>query len=248
MTQPHASDHDSNATATSQTPPRGNPLMELLINIIIPTLILSFLSKEEYLGNKLALIVALAFPIVYGCKDLMGQHKVNFFSVIGVVTVALTGGMGLLELDPKYIAIKEAAIPAGLGLFTIISLKTRFPLVRTFIYNKQFVQVGRIDEALRQNHSRGAFEKSLTISSLILAGSFFLSATTNYILAKVVLQSPPGTEQFNIELGRMIALSYPVNVLPAMVVMIVAAVYTYRSIRKHTGLTIEEILIDPGQQ
>jgi len=140
---------------------RGNPLLELLINIIIPTLILSFLSKEQYLGNKLALILALSFPIIYGFKELIGQHKINFLSVIGVVTVALTGGMGLLELDPKCIAIKEAAIPAGLGLFTIISLKTSFPLVRTFIFNDKFVQVNKINAALDQNNSKQAFEKSL---------------------------------------------------------------------------------------
>lgn len=219
-------------------------LLELLINIIIPTIILSYFSKEEYLGNKLGLVVALSFPIIYGCKDFFGTHKVNFFSIIGVVTVALTGGMGLLELDPKYIAIKEAAIPGALGLFTLFSLKTRFPLVKTFIYNEKVMRVDRISAALQANNSNQAFEKSLAVSSILLACSFFTSATTNYFLAKIVLVSPPGTDAFNEELGRMIALSYPVNVLPAMAVMIIAAVYTFSSIKKHTGLKLEEILHD----
>ncbi|GAB1257193.1 MFS transporter [Aurantivibrio plasticivorans] len=233
----------ANSSPNTQERPSGSSLfVELLVNIIIPTVVLSYLSKEEYLGNKWALVVALSFPIIYGCKDFIGTHKVNFFSIIGVVTVALTGGMGLLEIDPKYIAIKEAAIPAALGLFTIISLKTPYPLVKTFIYNEKIMQVSRINAALHEKQTTALFERSLVIASVLLAMSFFTSATTNYVLAKVVLVSPPGTEAFNVELGRMIALSYPVNVVPAMIVMIIAAVYTFNAIRKHTGLKLEEIL------
>lgn len=227
---------------------QSSPFVELLINIVIPTLILSFLSKDQYLGTKLALVVALAFPIVYGCKDLLSAHKVNFFSVLGVVTVALTGGMGLLEIDPKYIAIKEAAVPGLIGLMTLASLKTRYPLVKTFLYNDKLLQVDRIDQALRDNDATEAFEKSLANSSVLLACSFFVASATNYLLAKLVLVSPPGTEQFNVELARMLALSYPVNVVPAMIVMLFAVYYLFRSIRKYTSLSLEEIFNEPHSQ
>jgi len=246
---------ESNSTSSNQTTsaasnpaaPRpategSNPLLELLINIVIPSLVLSFLSKEQYLGTQWALVVAFAFPIVYGCKDLIGSQKINYFSVLGVITVGLTGGMGLLEVDPKYIAIKEAAVPGLIGLFILGSLKTRYPLVRTFLYNDQILQVDRIAQALKENHTEAEFEKSLTVSTVLLSLSFFVSATTNYLLAKIVLVSPPGTEQFNAELGRMLALSYPVNVVPAMIVMFVALFYTYRSVRRLTHLELEEIL------
>ncbi|MGQ9424660.1 VC0807 family protein [Gilvimarinus sp. F26214L] len=235
-------------STTTASPERNNPLLEILINVVIPTVILSFLSKDQYLGTKLALIVALAFPIVYGCKDFIGAHKINFFSVLGVVTVALTGGMGLLEIDPKYIAIKEAAVPGLIGLVTLFSLKTRYPLVKTFIYNDKLLQVQRIDRALRENQTTKAFEKSLANSSVLLACSFFVASATNYALAKIVLVSPPGTEAFNVELARMMALSYPVNVVPAMIVMLFAVYYLFRSIRKHTSLSLEEIFNDPQSQ
>lgn len=236
------SEHASNGSK------QANPLFELLINIVIPTVILSFLSKDQYLGNKLALVVALAFPILYGCKELISAQKINFFSVLGVVTVALTGGMGLLEIDPKYIAIKEAAVPGLIGLMVLFSLRTRYPLVKTFIYNDKLLQVKRIDQALRDNNSTEAFEKSLVTSSVLLSCSFFVASATNYALAKIVLVSPPGTEEFNRELARMMALSYPVNVLPAMIVMLFAVYYLFRCIRKHTNLTLEEIFNEPQSQ
>lgn len=232
----------------SRSDRQPSPLFELLINIVIPTVILSFLSKDQYLGNKLALVVALAFPIGYGCKELISAQKINFFSVLGVVTVALTGGMGLLEIDPKYIAIKEAAVPGLIGLMVLASLRTRYPLVKTFIYNDKLLQVKRIDKALKENNSTEAFEKSLVTSSVLLSCSFFVASATNYALAKIVLVSPPGTEEFNRELARMMALSYPVNVLPAMVVMLFAVYYLFRCIRKHTNLTLEEIFNQPQSQ
>jgi len=236
------------STSSKNSSKNGNALLEIFINVVIPTLILSYLSKDQYLGNKLALVVALAFPIVYGCKDLVSERKVNFFSVLGVVTVALTGGMGLLEIDPKYIAIKEAAVPALIGILTLLSLKTRYPLVKTFIYNDKLLQVDRIDRALREHNTAQKFERSLANSSVLLACSFFVAACTNYALAKIVLVSPPGTEAFNIELARMMALSYPVNVLPAMAVMLFAVFYLFRCIRRYTDLSLDEIFAQPQSE
>ncbi|MGB1334278.1 MAG: VC0807 family protein, partial [Porticoccaceae bacterium] len=82
-------------------------LLNLLCNIILPTLILTKLSSDDYLGIKLAIIVALAFPLIYGLHDFITRGKLNFFSGLGVVSVSLTGGISLLEMDAIYIAIKE---------------------------------------------------------------------------------------------------------------------------------------------
>jgi hypothetical protein len=244
-------------------PPREQPaasslITQLLVNIVIPTLILVYLKKDSFLGglfegwiddsksfNKLALLIALAFPIVYGCLDFFDRHKINFFSIIGTVSVALTGGMGVMEIDPKYIAIKEAAVPGILGILTLVSLKTRYPFVRTLVFNPQIMQVDRIEKALLDNQATREFEKSLTKSTFILAGSFLLSATTNYFLAIFLLKSQPGTDAFNDEMAKMIAWSYPVNSLPAIIVMGFALYYTYRSIVKYTKLSLEEILHVP---
>ena len=220
-------------------------LSNLAINIAIPVVILSYFSKPEYLGIKWGLVVALAFPISFGSKDLVQSGKINFFSVIGVVTLLLTGGMGLFEIDPKYIAIKEAAVPGLIGVFTLVSIKTRYPLVKTLILKNPLILIDKVNRALDEHNAHAAFEKSLRNSSIILASSFFLAAFTNYMLAIIVLVSPPGTEAFNQELGKMIALSYPVNVLPSMVVMLFALFYTMKNIEKHTGLKFEDILNIP---
>lgn len=220
----------------------GGLLANLGFNIIIPTLILTKLSSAEYLGPSMAVVVALAFPIGYGLKDFVQTRKPNFFSILGVISVVLTGGIALLELDPKYIAIKEAAIPGLIGLATLFSVRTRFPLVRTFLYNDQILRTDLVAERLEARGNTEAFERMLANATYLVAASFFLSSVLNYLLAKFILVSPPGTEAFTAELGKMTALSYPVIALPSSLVLFCALFYLMRGIGKLTGGELEDFL------
>ena len=217
-------------------------LLNLLCNIILPTLILTKLSNDEYLGIKLAIIVALAFPLIYGLHDFITRGKLNFFSALGVVSVTLTGGISLLEMDAIYIAIKEASIPGVLGIATLLSLKTSQPLIHTLILNDKVFEVDRINQALKENGCLTKFDQLLVNASWILAGSFFLSSLLNYLLAVIILTAEPGTVSFNEQLGKMTALSFPVIALPAMAVMMGNIIYLFRGIKKLTGLDLESIL------
>lgn len=233
--------------ASDKPQPKENMLVNILLNIVIPTLILIKGSKEAYLGPTWGLIVALAFPLGYGVYDYSRTRKINLFSAIGLVSVMLTGGISLLKLPPEYMAIKEATIPGLIGLATLLSIYTPYPLVRTFLYNDKIMQVDKVQQALEHYNNVGAFEKSLTYATYMLAGSFFLSSALNYMLAKIVLVSPPGTEAYNSELGTMTALSFPVITIPSMIVFMGALYYLFRSITRLTHLHWEEIIINPEQ-
>jgi len=227
-------------------PRRENMLINLAINVVVPTLILTKLSGDEYLGTTWAIIVALLFPISYGLNDFRQRGKINFFSGLGVVSVFLTGGISLLGLDPRYLAIKEAAIPAIFGIATVASLKTPYPLVRTLLLNDSIVDTARINQALRQHDRVAAFDRRLVIASWIIAASFFLSSTLNYLLATFIVTSQPGSVEYNAQLGKMTALSYPVIALPATVVMIIAMIYLFKGVTRLTGIPFEGIIKHQG--
>jgi hypothetical protein len=219
-----------------------NLLVNLLFNIIIPTLILTKFSSDEYLGTTNGILVALAFPIGYGIKDIATRGKINWFSVLGVFSVAMTGGISLLGLDPKYLAIKEAAVPATFGLATLISTKTQYPLVKTFIYNDTILDIPAVDQALAEKGNQLAFEKHLTVASWLVAGSFFLSSALNYLLAIFIVTAQPGSVEYNAQLGKMTALSFPVIALPATLVMVGAMLYLFKGITTLTGLDLEHVI------
>ena len=234
--------------ANSQPKPKKESMLaNLLMNIVIPTLILTKLSGDENLGATWGLVVALAFPVGYGLRDFLINKKFNAFSALGIVSVLLTGGLSLLHLAPQYFAIKEASIPGILGIATLFSMKTRYPLVKTFIYNDKVLKIHKVDAALQQYGTKKHFERTLTNASLMIAASFFLSSILNYVLAKIILVSQPGTTEFNAELGKMTALSYPVIALPMMIIMMGTLFYVFRSIRLLTHLTLEEVVNDGSE-
>lgn len=218
-----------------------NPLVSLIINIVIPAVILTNFTEESYLGPTYGFIVALAFPLVYGIYDLSKRKKFNFISALGVLNVLLTGGIGLLKVDNHWLAVKEATIPAVIGLVVIGSLKTSFPLVRKLLYNDKIIDIEKVEKALIAKGTKTAFDKLLIHSTYLLALSFFLSAILNYVLAKIIVVSDPGTVEYNQEIGRMTALSYPVIVIPSMIIMFFALWFLLRGIYKLTGLKLESI-------
>jgi len=223
-------------------PRQENPLASILINVVIPVAILSFLSNEKYLGPVWALVVGLAFPIGYGLRTLIRDRKADFMSIVGIVSVTLTGVFGILKLPPEYIAIKEAAIPLLLGLAIVGSLKTPFPLIKKLMMTEALFDVERLKTALREKGNETVFEKRLVGLTWGFASSMFLSAGLNYALAKIVLKSEPGSEAFTAELGKMTGLSHVVVLIPCMIVMIWVMNKLFNALVELTGCKLDDLL------
>lgn len=230
----------NSTNSTNNTKP--NPLIELTINLIIPSLILMNLSDPEDLGPIRALLLALAFPLFWGARDLIGKGKINPIATLGLISVLLTGGIGILHLDVQWLAVKEAAIPGLIGVAVAISAHTRYPLVRVLLFTPALLNVELIQTNLAERGNTDTFETRLKIATWMLSGSFFFSSVMNYILAVWIVTSPSGTPAFNEELGRMTLLSYPMIALPATVLMMAVLYYLARSIRKLAGLSLTDVL------
>jgi intracellular septation protein A len=230
----------SNAYARPTHKPR--PLIDLLVSIVIPSVILMKFSGEADLGAARALLLALSFPIGWGLFELLKYRKFNFIALLGLVSVLLTGGIGLLQLDTRWLAIKEAAIPGLIGLAVAVSAHTRQPLVRALLFSPALMNVERIQAHLDLRGNRAAFEARLKAATWMLSGSFFFSAAMNYFLATWIVVSPAGTPAFNEELGRLTLLSYPMIALPSMLIMMAVLYYLARTIRELAGIKLTEAL------
>ncbi len=226
---------------------KNNPLLDLLISIIIPSVILMKFSGEEHLGTVNGLLVALSFPLFYGLYERWSQKKFNIISIIGIISVLLTGGIGLLKLDPEWLAIKEAAVPLVIGMIVLISLKTPYPLIKTLIYNPNIIRVEEVDKALNERGNYHQFQDRLTKATFFLSATFLFSATLNYFLARYIVTSPAGTEAFNEELGRLTLVSYPVIALPSMVFLIAIMFWLIKSVKQLTGMTLEQVMNVPEE-
>lgn len=221
---------------------KGNPLFEIGITIIVPALVLMQLSGEQRLGTTWALVLALAFPLGWGLRDALVQRKLSWLALLGVVSTLLTGGIGLLKVDPFWLAVKEAAVPALIGLVVLGSNWTRWPLIRVLVFNPTLFDVARIEQALRERGNLLPFELRLRRGTYLLAATFGFSTVMNFVLARWVVTSPAGSEAFNEELGRLTLLSYPIIALPSMAMMMALMWWLAQGAKRLTGLSLGDML------
>jgi hypothetical protein len=227
---------------TAKKGSKGNPLLELGVTILLPALILMKLSSEQRLGTLPALLLALAFPLGWGLWEAIKKRKVSWMSVLGVVSTLLTGGIGLLALDARWLAVKEAAVPGLIGLVILASTWTRTPLIRLLVFNATLFDVDRVNKALDEKNNHAAFEQRLKTGTVLLACTFFFSSVANYFLSRYIVNSPAGTQAFNEELGRLTLVSYPVIALPSMAMMMALMFWLAQGAKKLTGLDLSEML------
>jgi hypothetical protein len=253
----------SDTESAAENPPSGNPpatggapvkpkaenlLLNIICNVAVPTAILTWLSSDRWLGPKLGLIVALAFPLGYGLYDFIARRRWNFISIIGFVSVLLSGGFGLMQVSGFWFAVKDAAIPGIIGVVVLVSMRAKTPLVTELLYNPQVIDVEKVDARLAARGAQPDFARLLRRSTGLLSLAFFVSSALNYGLARHLLVSPPGTAAFNGELAKMHLLSWPVIVVPSTAMMMFVLWRLLGGIKSLTGLELDDIFHAPPEK
>ncbi len=236
------------SAVTAPQPKRENLLLNLACNIAIPTIVLMKLSDENRLGPQWGMALALLFPLAYGVYDLIQRKKTNLFSILGIASVLLTGGLNQVKADGMWFAIKEASIPTLLGVAVLLSMRTKRPFVRELLWNDQVIDTAKVDAALAERGKQADFDRLLARASYGLALSFLVSAVLNFGLARYLLKSPAGTPEFNAELGRMNLLNWPVIVIPSMAMTLYVLFSLIKGLTNLTGLQMEDIFHSPPEK
>lgn len=224
------------------TPQKNNVFLEIIFNIAIPSLILMKLSVPDYLGAVWGLVVALSFPVGYAIYDFIKVRSLNFFSLLGFMSTLLTGGIALFELGVQWLAIKEAAIPAAIGLVVLISGQFGKPLLAKLVLNSALFKLDVIYDALEKKGNTEKFKQKINYANFILAMTFAFSSVMNYLLAKWIVTSPTGTPEFNEQLGEMTLISYPVIAIPSVVMMFGIIFYVMKIVTRLTDMKFEQVL------
>lgn len=240
---------DTQARPEAQKP--ENPWINILFNILIPVFILSQLTRRlDENGPLIALLVALAFPLGYGIYDYLTRKKKNWLSLLGIVNVGFTGGMGLFQLEGIWFAIKEATFPALIGIAVYVSAFTRNPLMKLMAVDTGALDMQRISLRLTELGKEGAFFAHLRKSTKLMAVSFAISSFLNFVIAiRVFTQidtALPELERqaiLNEQIADMTWLGFAFIALPLMVFTFAVMWYLIAGIKRLTGLSLEEIMM-----
>jgi hypothetical protein len=247
-----------------------HPLANILINVIVPVLILSFFSKDPalqemlgkaakpwHLGPVKAIIIALTLPIGYGVWYFAKTRKPNFFSGLGLLSVVLTGGLtlylwnkdGTVKPDAGLLfGIKEALIPLVLGFAILVSHRTANPLIRVFLYNDSIFDIPKIESRVAELAAQGGYAKLLLGATRLFAASFFLSALMNLGLAQWFFRGFDATavdalEVYNGIIAKITGWGFAVIGIPILVFLFFTLMRLLAGLRRLTGLTDHELML-----
>jgi hypothetical protein len=220
-----------------------NPFYNLLINILLPVLILN--KGNQYLDPRWTLLLALAFPLIYGLQDYLRRHHKNYVSLLGAINIVLTGGLAMMKLEGIWFAVKEASLPLVLGLMVLGSAWTDNPAARMMFCNPQILHMDLIEERLKSSGRDSDFIKLLKQTTLWLSMSFFISALLNFVLAVWIFQKiDPSLEStvreqvLNEQIAKMTWMGFAVIALPLMVF---SGALVYAFLRQLSAMTGEHI-------
>ncbi|MFT5104455.1 MAG: hypothetical protein ACI9UA_000070 [Pseudoalteromonas tetraodonis] len=246
---------DPSPTSTPPAKKQENPLTNIMVNVLVPVLALTMLSKDEgrpwHIGPVWGMLVAVAFPLCYGLYDLATKRKVNFFSILGLVSVLLTGGLTiyLWEDGDKVSAnaavlfgIKEACIPIVFGVTILLSHWSKTPLVRVFLYTPELFDIPRIEKRVKANDHLLGYDKLIFQTTLVMAASFFISAVANYFLAQYFLEGKVTRVDYNAGVGKLTGWGFAVIGLPCLILWMGALFRLIRGIKSMTGMDTDSIM------
>jgi len=251
---------------TQKKPAQENPLANILINVLIPVLSLSYLSKDPsievdpkiwHLGPLKALILALVFPLGYGFWFFIKTRKMNFFSGLGLFSVLLTGGLTLFlwnkdgtvkEHAAILFGLKEASIPFVLGLVIIVSHWSKTPLLRTFLYSDSLFDIRRIEAKIKELGKEQEYQKLLLMATWLFSMSFLLSTLMNFGLALYFLGgidhlATNAREVYNAQVAKVTGWGFLVIGVPMMAFLFFTLKKILSGLRALTGLTDDELMV-----
>ena len=225
-----------------------NSFSHILFSILIPVLILN--KGHKYgLDAKIAVIVALSFPLFFTAKSLVQNKKVDFISLLGLVNVLISGILTLLTLGGIWFAFKEAAFPLLIGGFVLASSYTKNPFFQSLFLNPNTFDIQKVEEKLDTDKKKSEFFTLMKHLTRWLSLSFLLSATLNFVLAIYIFTPLPETfsdgqkqELLNEQLSQMTLYSLGVILVPSMIFLGTLLFYSFRKINLLTGLTTDELL------
>lgn len=201
--------------------PQENPLLNLLINIILPVFVLNKLGA--HLDPKITLVVALSFPLIYGVQDYVRRRHKNYVSLLGIVNIFLTGGLALMKLEGHWFAMKEAALPLVLGIFVFGSRWTTNPAAKMIFCNPQVLNMDLIGQKIDEHGRQLDFRSLLQRTTLWLSLSFLISAILNFVIATRIfvaiepsLTAAAREQVLNEQIARMTWMGFAVIALPLM--------------------------------
>lgn len=224
-----------------------HPLLDLLLTVVLPSGVLEYLSEPARLGPFWALVVSALLPLGYGIYCLLIKAGLNFFSLLGLAAVIITGGLGLLQLSAFWIGIKELSVPLIIGIAFPLSHRWGKPVIASMLFAPHLINERVLQASLDTSDKKLGFQRLLFRASAGLGFSMLMSGVVNFFLALYLIgDKAPGSEAYVKALGTLNWAGTLLIGIPLMIAMMVVLLRFMRGVFAITGLEKDD-LMGPGR-
>jgi intracellular septation protein A len=197
-------------------------------------------SGESKLGPIKAMLLALAFPVVYELRSIYVRHKVSALSLLSIGGIFVTGAISLLGLSEDWLAIRRSLPYFAISLALLVSMAIHHPLIDMLL--SRVIHMDKARQAANKKSTVKKLNDAIRNAGFALAVMFIFIGVSSYILTLITINSPPKTEVFNSEYARLRMLAIPFTTLPVFAGLAGILMYLVYKIQKLTGIESTELM------
>ncbi|MFH8681606.1 VC0807 family protein [Streptomyces lydicus] len=148
-------------------------LVPLTVNILLP-LVLYYVLRAQGMVQWQALLLSGALPAAHALGTAVVRRRVDPFDLLMVVLLAASAVTSLVSGSPRVLLLKDAGIPAVLGLWMLSSLGASRPF--PFHFGHRLRGPAAREEAERAWRDRPDFRSALRGLTVLWGGAQLLDA------------------------------------------------------------------------
>lgn len=215
----------------------GSRWLELVGAVVWPTIVLTF--GGRYLPPSAVLVAGLTPPVLLAVAGVVREGRPSVLSVIALVSVLVTGGVGLLQLDARWFALKEMLVPTAVGGLLIASARTRYALVGAVF--GQLFDPERLGAALSNSGQQARYDRAVAQATARMGAVTAASGPVSAAYALWSIRSQTGTEAFTAELGSYTGWSFVLINLPVLALTVWVLRAALEEVEGAAGVPLDEL-------
>jgi hypothetical protein len=214
--------------------------IDVVSNLVLPWLLLTYGSGDEAFGPRLAPAVAMIAPLLNALWRRVQRGRANPLSGLVIASLAANAAIGFFPVQAVWFAVKEAVVPVVLG-GAIAATAWRGPgLVASML--EELIDPAKLQGAIAARSAEPAFAASARQGTFGFAAITAASGLTSGALSLWFIHAPSGTTAFAEELGRYTGWSFAAVTLPTMALSMFVFQRVMRGIESAIGQSLDGLM------
>ena len=207
-------------------------VLDIVMGAVIPILILNYLTRP--LGAINAYILSALVPVAWVLLDLFViTRRFNFITTYVGLSAIVRGVLAFWLVDGVLFALKDTA---GFILTALIfggSFLVARPIMRYFLIQALDPDTPAKEASLNTLLAEAKVYRALVYGSLIVLIANVIAGIVNFYLNVIIVTAPVGTEDFNLQVARVNAITRIALTIPDMLAFGIAFWMLYRALFAH---------------